>query len=98
MIWVPFTLTVIAIDRYLMVASPFRQQMSVRACLLLILGIWISPFIVLTPAIANLEYIEFSCVHKVYLLILRKISFSIVLKIGDLTMSTDFSMAFLFLL
>ncbi|PAV74161.1 hypothetical protein WR25_01603 isoform B [Diploscapter pachys] len=62
LIWLPFTLTGIAVDRYLLVASPFRRQMSMKTCVLVIIGIWVGSFAVLGPYVSHVNYIEmFGC-------------------------------------
>ncbi|CAL2049053.1 unnamed protein product [Caenorhabditis brenneri] len=58
LMWVPFTLAAVALDRYLLVASPFRQPMAKKTCLLIIAGIWLIGFGVLSPMIRNVDFVD----------------------------------------
>ncbi|CAD6185312.1 unnamed protein product [Caenorhabditis auriculariae] len=58
LMWVPLTLAAVALDRYILVASPFRRPMSTRTCLTIIVCIWVGAFAVLTPMISHVNYVD----------------------------------------
>lgn len=44
-----FTLTAIALDRYLVIMHPFKQRMRMRLCLSIIVGIWLLSLLLSSP-------------------------------------------------
>ncbi|KAF8381865.1 npr-7 [Pristionchus pacificus] len=58
LIWAPFTLAAIAVDRYMLVSSPYKPQMSPKTSLLVIIGIWSGAFLVLTPMLEHVGYFQ----------------------------------------
>ncbi|GMT33040.1 hypothetical protein PFISCL1PPCAC_24337, partial [Pristionchus fissidentatus] len=58
LIWAPFTLAAIAVDRYMLVSSPYKPQMSPKTSLFVIIGIWSGAFLVLTPMLEHVEYFQ----------------------------------------
>ncbi|CAI5455202.1 unnamed protein product [Caenorhabditis angaria] len=58
LMWVPFTLAAVALDRYLLVRFPFRKAMSKRSCILVISGIWFGSLAVLTPMMRMIEFVD----------------------------------------
>uniref|UniRef100_A0A8R1DVE6 G_PROTEIN_RECEP_F1_2 domain-containing protein n=1 Tax=Caenorhabditis japonica TaxID=281687 RepID=A0A8R1DVE6_CAEJA len=58
LMWVPLTLAAVALDRYSLVASPFRTPMKKKTCLLIIAGIWMGGFAALSPMIRMVEFVD----------------------------------------
>ncbi|CAJ0955329.1 unnamed protein product, partial [Mesorhabditis belari] len=59
LMWAPLALAAIAVDRYMLVANPFRKQLSPLNCLLIICSVWAAGFVILSPMMTHLSYVEF---------------------------------------
>uniref|UniRef100_A0A914VW09 G-protein coupled receptors family 1 profile domain-containing protein n=1 Tax=Plectus sambesii TaxID=2011161 RepID=A0A914VW09_9BILA len=57
LMWSPFTLTVMAVDRYLLVVCPFMRPINKGTCMVIISSIWIGAIAVLSPMLFHLRYI-----------------------------------------
>ncbi|CAJ0583073.1 unnamed protein product, partial [Mesorhabditis spiculigera] len=64
LMWAPLALAAIAVDRYLLVANPFRQQLTPCSCLMVIVAIWAGGFMVLSPIFTHLRYYDWGPCHK----------------------------------
>ncbi len=63
LLWSPYTITAMAIDRYLAVNKPLRGRMSPLRCMLAVLAIWSLALVLLIPPALHLQFLEIDQCH-----------------------------------